>query len=925
MQSPPPHPAMSPPRVTFKPGLSIPTEMSQYPRIERHTNPSNSVTSVSGTHQMLGKLQPHTPATTTPGHPCPSQWPSATLKDIEPFLEPPSSIPTVTHAMSSPYLKGYLLSQEASAPTPTWPPESSQLLAAIRTARAWSPPPPSRPLFKFRLTPIAAKYNMEILESFNFDLGQAIHQDPNSILKPGSEFRPCHLLEPIFRCHPRWPRIKSILTFGGHYPVDHLSTSEQLQDLQDAIAYGNHKSARVTKTWMMSALTKEVQKAWQLPLPVPDLYKIPWAAVAPMGNATQTTIDEEGNRIPKHRLTHDQSFPFSSGTSVNSRVRDQDLPPTQYGFAFSRFLHMIAAMRLKHPTVPIYLSKYDFKSAYRRVHNDPETIAQGIVTVGDLCDQALALASLRLTFGGKPCPTIFSDISEATCDLANAITRLHPWDPSEDIPPHLDLLTLPSQTLPTTPLAPALPLIVQPTVDDHSYHECFIDDIFQSCLALSPSHIKRANQSALLAIDAISRPLHSQEPVPRDPMVAIAKAIAEGSLTECLTILGWLLDTHRMLIKLPPDKASQWTQQVKDILSHKSKLISRSTLETLVGRLQHIAQVLHPSKHFLGRLRGALTKADQHGCTRLNRHHLDDLKLWLEFLAHSKAGVNINLITLRCPTRLKRTDACEYGLGGYDLATGRTWQWIIPNHLRGLRSINFLEFLASVIAILLDILENPPSPGDMFLSGVDNRTATKWMRNSNFDDDANPDHEAHLHLSRFFASTLLKHQIGSTSHWVAGPHNGISDGCSRIAGPSPFGLTLILKSNFPLQAPPNLLVSPLPPAITWALSSWVQHGKPPKGSPPPMLTSKTPTGPVGSTFLHELTCPMTPTWKPSSPSSATRSFVPFSSQSGMAPTPNPPKEMINWLQEHAAPPSMLWQRPLLPQDTPTPSLTAMAS
>ena len=141
---------------------------------------------------------------------------------------------------------------------------------------------------------------MEILHQFNYDIKAAIMHDPNSPLHPGSEFRPVSLLAPIFEHHPSWERILSTLSSGGHYPLIPISSNCIKSDLEEGIAFGNHKPAVDSKKWIMSALNKETIFGWQLPLPTDKLYLISGALVAPMGNAKQTTVDDQGNRIPKN-------------------------------------------------------------------------------------------------------------------------------------------------------------------------------------------------------------------------------------------------------------------------------------------------------------------------------------------------------------------------------------------------------------------------------------------------------------------------------------------------------------------------------------------------------------------------------------------------------------------------------------------------
>ena len=42
------------------------------------------------------------------------------------------------------------------------------------------------------------------------------------------------------------------------------------------------------------------------------------------------------------------------------------------------------------------------------------------------------------------------------------------------------------------------------------------------------------------------------------------------------------------------------------------------------------------------------------------------------------SGIDINLLVYRTPDHIIRTDACEFGLGGYSLTTGLAWRWKVP-------------------------------------------------------------------------------------------------------------------------------------------------------------------------------------------------------------------------------------------------------
>ena len=261
-------------------------------------------------------------------------------------------------------------------------------------------------MFDFQMTEKAAKRNYVTLSQANFNLEYLLLCDSTSQLRPGSEFRPVKVLVPIFSGHPFWKRMKRTLTAGAELPLEPISERDRKAIMAAALEYGNHKSAEKNAPAVISILTKEVYKGWQLPLPVQKLHKIPGVIVGPMGLVSQTSIDEHGNTIPKHRLTHDQSFNYDLENikSVNERVRKDLLSQCVYGFALKRFIHSIVALRTEFPDTPLLMSKLDFKSAYRHVHFCALSALQSVVTTKGLEEHPIALMSLRETFGGAPCP-----------------------------------------------------------------------------------------------------------------------------------------------------------------------------------------------------------------------------------------------------------------------------------------------------------------------------------------------------------------------------------------------------------------------------------------------------------------------------------------------------------------------------------------
>jgi hypothetical protein len=64
----------------------------------------------------------------------------------------------------------------------------------------------------------------------------------------------------------------------------------------------------------------------------------------------------------------------------------------------------------------------------------------------------------------------------------------------------------------------------------------------------------------------MGRPTYPDDPLPWDPIVAEKKVRAEGTPTERLIVLGWQIDTRRMIIQLPTEKADLWDHELKEVL-----------------------------------------------------------------------------------------------------------------------------------------------------------------------------------------------------------------------------------------------------------------------------------------------------------------------------------------------------------------------
>ena len=796
----------------------------------------------------------------------------------------------------------------------------------------YRPPPP----FRFELTEAAAEFNGQILRNNHFDLDRIIFGTRDSNLAPGAEFRPATALEPILAGHPLWPRVQFLLNHGSHYPLEPISESERMQDLSEAIEFGNHKSAQKDGHTMLSTLSDEVRRGWQLPLPIELLDSLPTAVVSPMGLADQMALQPDGSRIPSKRLTHDMTYSFSSGKSVNKRVKHEELTTLVYGFALRRYLHVLVSLRRRFPSRLILQSKFDLKAAYRRLQASPSIAVQQITTTKGLrspdipLENDLALVALRLTFGGAANPSLFSDISESMADIANALFRCPQWQPSTTPSSFAHVVETPILVLEQDPtaapcVAEARQLLLGDSIPDgDGAADVFLDDIFGAYAWDGTSPPDRIAQAILTVIDTVGCPVSDADRFPRDPLLSLKKASAEGTPTESLVILGWIVDTHHFRLRLPPDKHKAWSSDLSEAgnLTDRHDYIPTKTLESLIGRLSHVATVIRPASHFLSRLRFALHRASKSARqrTRLTKAERDDIQLWQRFLDTAATGFSINLTTLRMPDGGSLTDACEAQLGGFSLRTGRAWRWTLPPDCVDRVHINLLEFIACTIGILLPLHEGEIQPLDCWFSGTDNTSAEGWLHKTNFT-AAGDNRNTHLVVARHLATTLLDNNFCLFSQWIAGSENTIADCLSRTP-PSTHSdkqLTHLIHSTHTHSQllPQDFKVYPLPNAIDSLVGSWVRLAINEKESPKAPTLASTPTGDSGSASSTWSVLAGTPSSTRSLPTTASVSFAPLPKPTARRPSPPPLRVVQNWLRRHAVPPSRTLARPLATPDDPT--------
>ena len=695
----------------------------------------------------------------------------------------------------------------------------AEFIRIVREVADEKTPIPNKPAFRFEFSNEAAEYNSALLKDSDYDYELYLSRhDKNSTISMGSELRPIAQLDKLLSHHPGYPLFRWNTIHGIDYPAEDLPEPIRRKDLIEQIEKGNHKSAlhKDARAHVDKAMNSDIELGYGIPVSIDCIKQLKNAEVYPIGLQHQLTIDENGNIIPKKRISHDLSSRRDTGRSINQRVQDDLLPSIQYGYALLRFLHLIHNIRWNNPNKPILMNKIDIEKAYRRFHTTAKIASKCIAIWPTKEEKEIGVLLTRLPFGSSPAPSHFSVGSDITCDLANDLTHCSEWDP-ETLHSPINSAIPDTQILPADiNFGEALEADVDLPHEQTAGTEGYIDDLATAVLVSDSNmdQVKRAKSAVLMALHLQFRPHGGDdEPIKRPEAASERKLQAEGYLTEIITFLGWTINTREFTICLPTEKAKAWSKAIKSLIDTKAK-ITHQTLATLVGRINHVAFIIPQARHFINNIRKCEQRAQRHRAVFLSTEAKKDLKLWLNLISYAKKGISINSVIFRTPTSISLSDACETGMGGYNPINGKMWRHEFTIEEQISFSLNTKEFLAATISQELG-LNDDDSPFPCHLNIGDSTVAEAWLYKSNH----NPENQAvQNEIARTMAENLIKRKACNYSQHIKGEENVIADSLSRDTHLSIESLTDIFKNSLthPLK-PENIQISPLSSQLT----SWI--------------------------------------------------------------------------------------------------------
>jgi hypothetical protein len=799
------------------------------------------------------------------------------------------------------------------------------LMGAIEEVMVAEVQIPNAPPVRFDLSKEAIQHNTGLLADCNLDLHKLLSQHQDTTLGFGSEFRPVDQMKKILGQHPNFDFFSEVLTNGMTYRFkDELSEDQRKAEMEAMIQRGNHQSVKEDSVEVAKLLAKDVLHGFSLPVHPDIVPNIAKAMVQPTGVVKQFLLQEDGSRILKQHLTQDLSFPLTfRDASVNSRIDMDAYTEMIYGWCLTRIIHFIVALRLAYPLLPIFIVKYDYSDAYRRIAHAPSAAAQSIIIFA-----GVAYIALRLTFGGSPNPPTWCAFSEMVTDLSNEIPLCTEWDHTTLRSPAQPETPAPVLFPANVPLAQAMPMAVTIPTTVTARTDSFIDDLIRIFLD-TPLNRAREPHAVPLAIHVTSRPhTGNSEPVKGRGLLSAPKLEAEGTPEEAQLVLGWLLNTRILQIILPFDKYEAWSSDIRTIWE--AKRAKFGELESTLGRLNHVAYIIPLARHFLNRLRLRIRQR-QHKNQELSLNHeeLADLDLWLFFLSKAHNGISLNRVTVRQPSKICWSDSCPYGIGGF-LLSGRAWRIRIPRSspIYGVdMANNVLEFLGMMVTVWLVILEckEQCSEQDCILALGDNTSAIGWLYKSSRLVPGSPYYEPVQLIARKLARLIIDSTHCLASQHIKGEQNTVSDLLSYAGAvrgyshplapdfPSDPVLTARFHLHLPQLIPAGFAISPLPNeifsfvilALQTIESSWTRNKKKP-------TKSETESGVDGSPSAQPPALKLTPSslsYSTAKPSSSSDPFSPSTEWlTGVLQAPFLASVRAPWFCQLCAMPQAIWLR-----------------
>ena len=720
----------------------------------------------------------------------------------------------------------------------------------------------------------------------------------------------------VTKNHPAGPMLKRLEKEG--VPAI-MTTPHWSQDTIDQrVSHGSHQSCLQYLEFLREELLEFTQKGFWLVLPyemvrsLQRLGHLLGLRVSPMGVVPQ--------RDRRPRLIVDLSFYDINQETINLAPKEA----MQFGRTLERILYMV---RHSNPNFgPVHLGKVDLADGFYRLWLNDSAVPKLAVALPKFPgeEQLLALP-LVLPMGWVESPPWFCAATETVADLANNWPHHvepppHPLETVANTPPEEDTdathsssiaLAAKQPTVPTavpqhppsaaqqhlgppaaTQLAPSAPsestgpqdpppAVLRPFSKPVRHTDVYVDDFIQACQGNRQARLNHLRK-LLHAIDLVFRPLDSADSPHRKHVPSLKKLLkGDAHLSTRKVVLGWLIDTVRQTLELPPHRI-QRLQELFDSLRGKTR-VSVKLWHKVLGELRSMAIGIPGSRGLFSLLQEGLRHTDKHRIkiTPAMRHQLEDFEHLTQSLA--ERPTELSEIVPDHPVAVGPHDASGRGMGGVWLpATTHSnippllWRAKFPPTIQqrlvstdnpdGDITNSDLE-LAGLLAQQDIIAQAVNCRGRTIVPLGDNIPSVVW-------------HHKHSTTTTGAAAYLLRlnsiHQrhfrYVSKASYIPGPANQMADDCSRLWHLSDSQLLAHFNSRYPQEKPGQLVH--LRPEMLFSLTSALQMKRPELGSVLNEPPTRTAIGGCGKPSLLP-SMELTPT-STASPHTSTFLFSKFS-------------------------------------------------
>ena len=550
-----------------------------------------------------------------------------------------------------------------------------------------------------------------------------------------------------------------------------------------ALARGPHKSAKEHIEFLREEYASMMKKGHWTLLPAQLLMHQPDLRLSPLG-----VVPQVGRRP---RTISDYSY---FGVNEDT-VPLAPVEAMQFGRALQRLLQRIHDSNPRYG--PVYLAKIDIADGFYRVGLRPtDALKLAVLFPQREGEEPLIGVPLTLPMGWRESPPAFCTATETTADLANFALQStpqlghvpHRLDLVAETPPPPETVGVAAQNNNSTPVpnTDESPKLLRPL----QYWDVYVDD-FLGLAQGDFARRKRVKRVLLHTLDQVFRPLEEGD-VPTRQEPASVKKLLKGDATWATrkVMLGWLIDTERNTIELPPHRIVRLNAILEDV-SPNLKVIDEKKWHKVLGELRSMSIAIPGSRGLFSLLQEALRHREQSRprirLTKDVHRVLDDFR-WLAKDIASRPTRLAELLP-NAPRVLGACDAAGTGMGGVFFVPTRDgyesflWRAPFPPHIQadlvsfrnphGSINNSDLELCGNIahhdaLARTADVREKT------IWTASDNTANVYWLRKGSTTTTGPP-----AHLLRIQAHHQRYHRYVPLHDYIPGPANEMADLCSR--------------------------------------------------------------------------------------------------------------------------------------------------